>query len=80
MYIRILMRCNQGGGALQCSSPQCNLIILVSLIILIIRVSHTDRITPRRTASHRSPRHTQTAATSESDPLARALGLEVGGR
>ena len=50
------------GGALQCSSPQCNLIILVSLIILIIRVSHTDRITPRRTASHRSPRHTQTAA------------------
>ena len=51
------------GGALQCSSPQCNLIILISLVILVTsRQSHTDRITPRRTASHRSPHHTQTAA------------------
>ena len=32
------------------------------LSFLSHRVSHTDRITPRHTASHRSPRHTQTAA------------------
>ena len=66
------------GGALQCSSPQCNLIILISLVILVTsRQSHR----PHHAASHRvTPVTASHANRSESDPLTRALGLEAGGR
>ena len=66
------------GGALQCSSPQCNLISLISLVILVTsRQSHR----PHHAASHRvTPVTASHAHRGESDPLARALGLEVGGR
>ena len=51
------------GGALQCSLLHNAILSFLSVLsFLSHRVSHTDRITPRRTASHRSPRHTQTAA------------------
>ena len=53
------------GGALQCSSPQCNLVILVTRFSLFIHSCHIEShpVTPSHTASHRSPRHTQTAAS-----------------
>mgnify|MGYP001317164007 CR=1 FL=1 len=58
----ILMRCNQGVEPCNALLHNAILSFLSVLSFLSHRVSHTDRITPRRTASHRSPRHTQTAA------------------
>ena len=75
MYIRILIRCNQGVepcNALQSlhSCQSCHSCHIAS-------VTHR----PHHAASHRvTPVTASHAHRSESDPLARALGLEVGGR
>ena len=63
MYIRILMRCNQGVEPCNALLHNAILSFLSVLSFLSHRVSHTDRITPRRTAPHRSPRHKHTAAS-----------------